>query len=241
MDQFNDFLVDLLTFGGGSVAFSFLLFRFLGKSWIEQKFAQQLKQSEHDHALELQRFRVEIDSLLNGALLLQSKDFEILPDLWNRLSEAYEAVSGVSSPSQKVPNLASLTDVQLEEFFETTQLRESDKEALRSAPNRAIKYFEIISWHRLHNAKLAFEAYHSTITRHFIFFEPALAQKLRNLERLLRDTLTSVQLNLEFKDSKVPNDGWTKLVQEAEPIRAEVGEYIRTRLQSHAQPLCGSG
>ena len=65
------FLLQMLAYGGGSAAVAYLLFQWLGKTWIENKFAQRLDQLRHQQALELQRLRVEIDAMLSGALKLQ--------------------------------------------------------------------------------------------------------------------------------------------------------------------------
>src|ERR1700729_4202931 len=72
---------------GGAVAFG--LFRFLGKSWVESKFAERLEAFKHQQALEIQRLRVEIESMLSGALKLQELEFEVLPEAWKRLDDAY--------------------------------------------------------------------------------------------------------------------------------------------------------
>lgn len=54
------FVLQMLAYGGGSAVVAYLLFQRLGKTWIENKFAQRLDQLRHQQALELQRLRVEI-------------------------------------------------------------------------------------------------------------------------------------------------------------------------------------
>ena len=73
-EQVLKFLGEVLIYGGTAAAIAYLLFQYLGKTWIENKFAQRLDQLRHQQALELQRLRVEIDSLLSGVLKLQEKD-----------------------------------------------------------------------------------------------------------------------------------------------------------------------
>jgi hypothetical protein len=66
-EQVIKFITEIAAYSGGAVAIWYLLFQYLGKTWIENKFAQRLDTLKHQHELELQRLRIEIDSLLSGA------------------------------------------------------------------------------------------------------------------------------------------------------------------------------
>jgi len=85
LDPIFSFLGQLIAFGGGGAVVAFLLFQYLSKKWIENKFSERLDQLRHTQALELQRFRVEIDSFLSGAIRLQEKEFQTLPEAWVKL------------------------------------------------------------------------------------------------------------------------------------------------------------
>jgi len=77
-DYFFKFLGEVIAYGGGAAAIAYILFQYLGKKWIENKFAERLDQLKHQHALGLQRLRVEIDSMLSGTLKLQEREFQFL-------------------------------------------------------------------------------------------------------------------------------------------------------------------
>lgn len=95
----------MVAYGGSGAIVAYLLFQFLGKTWIENKFAQRLDQLKHQQALELQRLRVEIDSLLSGALKLQDREFQILPEAWQKLDEAHALAKWFVCPGQDIPIL----------------------------------------------------------------------------------------------------------------------------------------
>ena len=40
-DQIYKFLGQVIVYGGGAAAFAYLIFQYLGKSWIENKFKQK--------------------------------------------------------------------------------------------------------------------------------------------------------------------------------------------------------
>jgi hypothetical protein len=90
----------------------------------------------------LQQLRVEIDSLLSGALKLQEREFQVLPEAWEKLDEAHALVSWLVLPMQEYPNLDRLTQPQLEEFLVASELIETQKEELRSSPNKTTTYIE---------------------------------------------------------------------------------------------------
>jgi hypothetical protein len=64
LDAFFSSAGQIITAAGGGAVAAFALFRYLGSKWIENKFSQRMEQLRHTQALELQRLRVEIDSLL---------------------------------------------------------------------------------------------------------------------------------------------------------------------------------
>ncbi len=152
-EQIFRFLLEFIAYGGGAAAVAYLIFQFLGKSWIENKFSQNLEHYRHQQALEFQRLRVEIDSMLSGVLKLQDKEFETLPEAWKKLDDAYGHVSALTSPGQTYPNLDRMTSAQLEEFFLKSELYETQKDDIRKSAQKLNAYQEAIFWHRLTHCK----------------------------------------------------------------------------------------
>ena len=148
-DELVKFLFELLAYGGGSAAIAYLLFQYLGKTWIENKFAQKLEQLRHEHALEIQRLRVEIDSMLSGAIKLQDREFDVLPKAWQMLDEAHGLVSWLVAPMQSYPDLDRMDSQELSEFLATSELADSKRQRIASAGKKTDAYIDIIFWHRL--------------------------------------------------------------------------------------------
>jgi len=170
MDQILDFIGRIVAYGGPCVVFAFLLFRFLGKSWIENKFAQRLDQHRHELSLDLQKFRVEVDSKLSGALKIQDKEFETLPEAWRRLSKAFDHVSALTYPSQIHPNLDEMTEDRLVEFLESSNLRPTEKQEILQAENKVQTYVEAIFWHKYIDVRRACLSLYRYVALHGIFF-----------------------------------------------------------------------
>jgi hypothetical protein len=235
MDDIFAFIGKVIAYGGGSATVAYLLFQFFGKSWIESKFAEKLEQLRHTQALELQRLRVEIDSMLSGAIKIQDKEFEALPEAWVKLDEAYGRVANLVSPMQEYPDLDRLAQEKLEEFLAGSKLHESAKVELRQAQRKTEAYTEIIFWHRLSDVRSAISDLHNYVERNSIFMPPDLKQYFEKASNELWSAMVSKEVGRNAKDRKMQDEGWDKIKKEIEPLRKTIGEAIYARLQAHGK------
>lgn len=221
----------LLLSGTGGVAF--LLFQFLGKKWIENKFAESLENHRHQQALEIQRLRVEIDALLSGTIRLQEHEFKVLPELWERLHTAYSQVGALISPVQSYPDLDRLNIKQLEEFLAKSDLRESDKDEIRVAPNKVGTYEKTIFWYRVNDCRRKMQDLHQYIARYGIFLPAGLKDKLEALAREIGLCLSIKQHAVSMNEGPL-DQAWEKL-EAAKPLYEGIERLIQERLRSHGQ------
>lgn len=224
-----------MAYGGGAAVIAYLIFQFLGKSWIENKFAQKLEQYKHQQALEIQRLRVEIDSMLSGVLKIQEKEFETIPEAWRKLDEAFGRVSALTSPGQSYPNLDGMTQARLEEFLKSSELFDTQKDEIRQATRKVDAYQEAIFWHRLHTVKQACADFHNYVARFGIFFPPELKDKFTKLSEELWAAVSYKAVGHEAKDFKMQNEGWKKIKADIEPLYKALESEIHTRLHSHGR------
>lgn len=235
LDEVMKFFLALLAYGGGAAAIAYGLFQWLGKTWIENKFAERLRLLEHDQALELQRLRVEIDSMLSGALKLQEREFSILPETWAKLYEAHGLVSWLVSPMQQYADVDRMKSVQLEEFLEGTGFSDSQKEEIRSAPEKGRRYQEIVFWHRLSKVKTAINELQSCVAKNGIFLPSELEEKFSTISEMLWSAVISKEVGHQAEDWKMQQEGWKKIKEETEPLYLAIKRDIQARLQSHAR------
>jgi inorganic triphosphatase YgiF len=223
----------MVAYGGGSAAVAYFLFQWLGKTWIENKFAQRLDQLRHQQALELQRLRVEIDAMLSGALKLQEKEFSVLPEAWAKLDEAHGLVSWLVAPYQQYADVNRMNSIQLDEFLAGTDFYESQKQDIRNATDKNKTFQDISFWHRLNKVKNAFSELQTYVARNGIFLPPALELKFRTIAEMLWSAVISKEVGHEAKDWKMQREGWEKIKAEAEPLYLDIKTNIQDRLHSH--------
>jgi hypothetical protein len=236
-EQAIKFIAELAVYSGGAAAFSYLLFQYLGKSWIENKFAQRLDTLKHQHELELQRLRIEIDSLLSGAIKLQEREFEYLPEAWHKLDEAHGLVTWLVSPGQEYPNLDRMNPLQLNEFLDSSKLTNSQKEEIRSATKKDDSYQEIIFWLRLHRVEKAISDLQNFVARNGIFFPSEIKQNFKKISELLWSAVISKKVGYKAEDYQMQSEGWKQIKNEAEPIYKSLEEAIQNHLQSHGRKV----
>jgi len=234
-EQVLKFLGELVAYGGGSAVVAYLLFQYLGKTWIENKFSQRLDQLKHQQALEIQRLRVEIDSLLSGALKLQDREFQVLPEAWQKLDEAHGLVSWLVSPMQEYPDFDRMTQAQLEEFLATTEFTDTQKDQLRASQKKVSSYQDIVFWYRLHKVKVAFSDLQKFVARNGIFFPSELKEKFTKISEMLWSALISKEVGYEAKDYKMQREGWKEIKENVEPLYKLIEADIQARLQSHGR------
>jgi hypothetical protein len=229
------FLAQVLVYSGGGAMVVYLLFQYLGKTWIENKFAQRLEQLRYQQALELQRLRVEIDSLLSGALKLQEREFVVLPEAWAKLHDAHGLVAWLVSPMQQYVDVDRMNSAQLEEFLTGTKFTESQKDEVRKSHEKGCTYQEIIFWHRLQEVKTAFGDLQGFVARNGIFLPPGLKEKFVKISEILWSAIVSKEVGHEARDWKMQSEGWKKISEETDPMYKSIEADIQARLQSHGR------
>lgn len=234
-DAILQFLGTVIAYGGGGAVVAYMLFQYLGKSWIENKFASRLDLLKHQHAQELQRLRVEIDSMLSATVKLQEKEFQLLPEAWQKLDEAHGLVRWLVSPSQEYPNVDQMTTPELDEFLSRSELLDSQKQRIRASTDRLKAYEEVIFLHRLYRVNRAVADLENFVARNCVFFPASIKENLSKISRLLREAVISKRVGYEAKDYKLQAEGWTKIQDNAEPLYKLIEAEIHARLRSHAE------
>ena len=237
VDQVLRFLGEVVLYGGGSAAVAFLLFQYLGKGWIDARFSERLEAFKHAQAKELQRMKVEVESLLSGALKIQEREFTVLPEAWHKLNDAYSLTGWVVSPLQQYPAVSRMHEGELEEFLADSELLETQRARVRATSGRSRDdaYQDIIFWHRLNRAKKAVSELQNYTISHGLFLPPPLKQQFSEMRPLLWSALTAVEVGREATDHKMQTQAWTDLQAKGEPLHKIIEQSIEHRLHSHGK------
>ncbi|WP_460090644.1 hypothetical protein [Pseudomonas sp. S2_E02] len=225
-----------ILYTGIITTFTYFLFKLFTKQWIETQFKTKLDNLKHQHNIELQRLKIEIDSLLSGSLKIQEKEFIVLPEIWGKLDEAHGRAQLVLSPMQQYADLERMAEAELKEFLEGRDLRTYDKNRLQEEPSKNKLYQEIIFRKNIGTAKSANSELSKYLARNGIFLPDNIKSVCKEIEIAIWGALTSKEIGREANDRKMEMDGWRELEDKVTPLFKVVEDHIRLRLLSHAKP-----
>jgi hypothetical protein len=234
-EQVLNFIVEVLAVGGGAAAVAYLLFQHLGKSWLDSKFHERLETVRQQHALELQRLHVEIESLLSGSIKLQEKEFAVLPEVWAKLDEAHGLVTWLCSPFQSYADVDRMNDKELDEFLADSEFYESQKERIKGSYEKGKTYQEILFRHRAHRVGKAISDLQNYVARNGIFLQTGLKDKFTKIIQILHEAKVSKQVGTEAQDWKMQSKGWEQLKEQSDPLYKSIENDIQARLQAHGK------
>lgn len=242
LDDFTQFLGRILAYGIPSIALFWLLFQKSVERWIDAHFSKRQKEFEHEQVKELQRLKVKLDTVVQGALKLQEREFKIIPEAWEKVSEAFGLALWLSAPFEETISVGQLSEAELAEFLEKSDLYETQKAKIREADrrNRDELYREIEIRKRHGRGRQAIADADSFTRMNGLFMPEPMKKQFAQLVQLIWECVVSHQVGTEAKDYKITNDGWKKLKEQGEPLHDAIEVAIRLRLLEQAKLVDGS-
>lgn len=215
---------------GGVVGAAYLVFRSLGEKWINQKFAEQLESYKAEQTRELERLRHRINSVFDRAKRLHDREFEILPDLWARLTEAKRWAGGYLSVYQEYPNIRSLSDAALSEFLSTTPFSDQQKREIANSSNRQKVYVKTYELYRAADVMDKLRDASAALSRNVIFVQSPLRENFEKMISYIHMAVIEQKINLENDVSPRMREAIDKLDSEGEQLYATIREAVAERL-----------
>ena len=169
MDEFFQFLGSLVAYGAvvGGVALG--LFKVFGERMINHRFDRALESFKDEHAREMEHLRYQISGLLDRTTKLNDKEFEVIPEAWSRLVDAYYTTVAHCSSAKQIPGVNKMNAAQLEEFLQGSQLTETQKADLRVSSDKLRDYSKMIYWHEKAHAENSARALSNYIEKFGLF------------------------------------------------------------------------
>jgi hypothetical protein len=217
--------------GGGIAIIAYGLLRFFGEKWMNARFDERLAAFKHAQEKELEELRYKISALMDRTIKLHQREFDVIPEAWGKLTEAYGVVTAVTSALQQYPDLDRASTSQLEEFLESSSLAKWQKDEIRSSEKRTDYYIKAVALQKISQAREACRDFHVYFKRNGIFVpEPIKAQFLQ-LDKLIYDALVEHEINERDEVRPRLRDGLKRLSQ-AEAQMAALELDVQRRLWS---------
>jgi hypothetical protein len=183
-----EFIGQVLLAGGGATVVSLSLLKWFGDKWIIHQFSQRLESFKREQSEILEQYRYQINARFNRITKIHEKEFEVLPEIWCKLQDAYGHFQSLSSPLQSFPDLNRYSAEQLEAFLEKCELHDFQKEELRRSTDKVSYYRETVYWIRLSIARQVFQEFRKYLHYNKIFLSRDLFELFTKIELALIET-----------------------------------------------------
>lgn len=218
--------------GGGAAAVAFMIFRFLGKSWIENKFAMTLENYRGIQAQELEKVKSKISFLLNRSIKYHDKEHELFPEVWTKLNDTCAALNQSISRLRRIPDLNRMEEIEFSAFLDSSDLDNAEKKFMKESniKERNSSLIKVLEWRDLIIANEAFMDFHKYLQRNKIFFNLELKEKLVKIDDLIWKSFVSAKLSHEDPSSFSRSEPHKVYKDEVMPLMEEIENIVREKL-----------
>jgi hypothetical protein len=217
--------------GGGLSVIVYQAFKHLAARWLDSKFDERLQALKHQHGKELEQLRFKIAALLDRATKLHQREFEVLPDAWAKLNDAYWSARASVASIQQLPDLNRMVAPQLEEFITNCKLATWEKDHLRQLGESKNKFYrEHIFLHELTDAQEKAQIAYAFSIKNGIFVDDQIGAKFMVIHDLIWNALVEQRVNEEYKNHPKERPRIDDLNSRGEALMKELERVVRERL-----------
>lgn len=215
--------------GGGAIALGVM--RFFGQQWLTNEFAKRLEAFKHEQQKEMEQVRYRINSYFDRAVRLHQVEFEVLPELWGRLVDAFDTTTHFTSFLQQFPDVDKMNAEHLEEFLAKSPFMEWQKRELRESKNKGNYYVKAIFWHHLNETKRTYREFNTYLTKRGIFLPVELRQKFDALSDMIWRAIIEREVAEDPGARMIERPSRDKLETEGTAVRAEIQAIVEAALR----------
>lgn len=230
MEKFLQGLGAIVVAGGGLSLIVYGTFKLLAQKWLETKFSERLESYKHEQQKQLEQLRFKINALLDRATKLHQQEYEVLPEAWALLNDAFWKANSFVSPYRQYPDLNKMTATHLTEFLESSTLNGWEKEEVLAASDKTDYYIKRIFWHSMDDVQTSARKSHICILKKGIFLQPDLRKKFKDIDDVIWKALNEAENNERFKVYPLDFTKRDVLLKEGPKLLEELEQLVQGRL-----------
>ncbi|MFA5923884.1 MAG: hypothetical protein WC856_21765 [Methylococcaceae bacterium] len=230
LDVLLKFVGEIAVVGGGLVLLVYQAFKHLAAKWLDARFDGRLEELKHEQQKELEQLRYKVSALLDRAVKLHQREFDVLPEAWAKLNDAYWYVRSFTSSIQSYPDIDRMNPAQQEEFIAGCRLQDRQKAELMQTTDKYQYYQNAIFWHKLAEANEKSSDANTYLIKNGIFINEELRQKFTVIHNLFWNALTEHQTNKQYDVLPRNHDHINRLITDGDDLMKALEREIHTRL-----------
>jgi hypothetical protein len=231
MDRIFEAVWAVLAVGGTAAALAYGLFVWLGRSWIEHKFSQQLQQFRHEQAAELERLRHEISRTYSRITKIHEREFAALPRAWELLVVAHGRAMHLAFPLKEIPDFRRLSPSQIEECVASAGLKPNAAARIRDAEDKSKAWLDAKFWADLDEALRAQRDLHNYVGLNWIFMTDELRDGFLSVDKTLKSALLDLEESWSTPPGTVRRSESFRTIKALESTVEGLGRLVQRRLR----------
>lgn len=234
-ENITQLIGNVVLYAGGSVAIAYALFMFLGKRWIDSRFAKDIEKYKSEQELELEKLKLKINTMFNKVLKTQEKEYDILPALWCKLQKLRTEVSRAVTSFRSLPDLNTYDEESLEIFIEQEKIPEEVAADLRNKTNKINVYSRYLDIKQMHEAHKAFNDFHEYYEGNKIFINPELKNKFSKIDSFFWSVWVDRKMSLDERERETVFliQAYSGMKNNVEPLLNEIEDLVQKHLYDH--------
>lgn len=215
------------------------LLKLFGERWLADRSAQRLDADRHERGKELEDLKARINRQFDRVTKLSQREFEVLPEIWGKLVDAYEGAETALERVISHADLSRMNDPTALEALSVYGLDEwMNKAIMEKEPRfRTQQLASAIYTKRIFDARAKTVEAHFLLARKGIFLTQDIYQHLRSLTDFIWQAVVSRQLELHHEhdpDVPIENRAWRIFLADDRQKLMETEMIVRNRFLSTA-------
>jgi hypothetical protein len=228
------YIAPLLAAGGGGAVIAWLIIKSFGDKWLENKFSESLETFKHAKNEELEKLRFEIATLMDRTVKLHQREFDVLPEAWGLLADAFAILQPVALGVGMAPDIRNMTTAQFEFFMANIPLEDFQKDELRNSPgpDQQTYYLNAIMRHDLDKAIDSCGAFHLYLKKNGIFILPSIKSKFSAFDEFFTAVIKERKASLSSRQAAQKFDKGLELHEKGPGLLTALENDVQGRLWS---------
>ncbi|PCI39885.1 MAG: hypothetical protein COB46_07830 [Rhodospirillaceae bacterium] len=218
-----DWIVQVIIGGGGGAVIAWGMFAFLGKSWVKNQFAKDLEEA-----------KAEISLLSSRRMKLHDKEYEVFPEMWEKLTQAFNSLERFIISFRQTPDFTRMTESKLKEWVEGSDLSDDEKSYFLETTDKHKAYMRILDFRDIHEAGNNLQKFHEHLQSNRIFLNPDIKDKFDEIDGLIRKSWAAKKINIEHPDDGAGRslffEAFDTYEKEIKPLMKEIEILIQNQL-----------
>jgi hypothetical protein len=179
---------------GTGAAAAYAIFRIFTTKWIDHRFSERLEAFKHQQNQEIEHLRFRINTMMDWNVKLHQREFDVSPETWSLLTEAFNTIEPIALGFQQYPDLNKMSSERLDEFLDQSPLAGSQKAELKGATDKVRYYRDVKAGHDLNRAIDTYNDFHRTFSKNAIFIIEPLKEKFASIDNMLKQAIMERQV-----------------------------------------------